>query len=782
VAQMLREGRAGTPFGDAVDPVIARTWGLLDQVGDGLRDQGIRNEQQFAAAMTPPAAPEAASASLVGEIRAMLAPYLDAIRAGTDDPAMRGMATAALRGVTGWPEARAAGMVEQVIAAIRQAPDALDGLDDMLARAMDGDGPMFAMGGDDGKPKKAKSKAAEIKAIEDELEDLRKFADLSEGELRGIANDVATKIVGSPAGKVINPFRDDPLGLLNKGPRQVSGPLQKRTLTMPDEMIEDFLDSDSERIARFYARSMAPDIATVREFGDLELSETKRKIQEEANLLKSRALVNAGLTEEAFANLVQTAEAARTLRRSGRSGEVTPEMAEAIKKVESIEGQNKAIQEVAERDMKDLQAMSDRLRHNYKLPDDPTATIPKLARRAKQINVFRLMGGVVLSSVTDLARPIMTQGIGATLDGTVKALSNLKAARGLREEVKLAGTALDMVLDTRAHGIADIMDDFGGYSRFDRALNAVQANYGLTSLMSPWNAALKQWAGVIVQTRILQEARDLAGGATFGRNRLLRVAQSGLDPELMQRIWTQFQQHGEIDGKVMLPNTEKWTDRPARDAYRAAIVHEVDRTIITPGQEKPLWLSTQLGSVMGQFKSFGVVSVQRTMIAGLQQRDAGVVAGALLSVGLGVMVEYLKTIAHGKELPKTREQLIYAGFGNSGLAGWLYDADHLMYRASRGNIGLQNLVGAKAPISRYRSQSVVDALAGPTFGAAGDVLQAFGAAASGDVRQSDLRALRRLLPYQNLFYLSRGIRALEDNIIEQFNLPKTKPRAFQALE
>jgi hypothetical protein len=62
------------------------------------------------------------------------------------------------------------------------------------------------------------------------------------------------------------------------------------------------------------------------------------------------------------------------------------------------------------------------------------------------------------------------------------------------------------------------------------------------------------------------------------------------------------------------------------------------------------------------------------------------------------------------------------------------------------------------------------------------VFQAFGGAMTGDMRQSDLRAMRRLVPYQNLFYLGGLLRKVEDEIVENFNLPKAKPRPGHALQ
>jgi hypothetical protein len=52
------------------------------------------------------------------------------------------------------------------------------------------------------------------------------------------------------------------------------------------------------------------------------------------------------------------------------------------------------------------------------------------------------------------------------------------------------------------------------------------------------------------------------------------------------------------------------------------------------------------------------------------------------------------------------------------------------------------------------------------------VLTAAGGAALRDVSQGDVRAMRRLMPYQNLFWISRMLRAGEDQMIEAMGVPQ----------
>src|SRR5690606_20424804 len=121
-----------------------------------------------------------------------------------------------------------------------------------------------------------------------------------------------------------------------------------------------------------------------------------------------------------------------------------------------------------------------------------------------------------------------------------------------------------------------------------------------------------------------------------------KLAAAGINADLAQRITAQFSKHGDTQSGVLLAKAAAWDDRLAREAFRSAVVRDVDRIIVTPGQDKPLWMSTELGKTIGQFKSFSVSSMQRTMLAGIQQRDAATLNGTLLMLALGAATSALQ--------------------------------------------------------------------------------------------------------------------------------------------
>lgn len=556
-----------------------------------------------------------------------------------------------------------------------------------------------------------------------EVDNIAEFANLSRAEIRDAASNTVDSIMGVAEGRMMFEL-----------PASVRGPLKARTLRIKDELIEEFLERDIETIARFYTRSMGPDIEMVRAFGDLEMKDAMSRIAEEAAELTRKE----GITPKESARIVQAAKNAQN----------------------------------------DLMAMADRLRGTYAIPEDPTKFLPTLGRVVRSLNYMRLLGGMTISAIPDTFRAMQVHGVTSYFgDGLRPLISNLEAVKLAGAEVKLAGTALDMVLDTRAMAIADVMDDFGRYSKFERGIQAAQSNFGVVSLMAPWNAAMKQWVGMMTMTNVLRASQRVADG-TAGKDLIEKLARSNIDEPTAKKIAALFREHGKDSDGVLLPNTAAWDTaapgvRKALDGLRGAIALDVDRTIVTPGQDKPLWFSTQVGRIVSQFKGFGFASAQRVLLANLQQRDAGVLMGSLMMIAMGGIAEKVRSIANQKEGPKTPAEWVANAVERSGLTAYLFDINHFTERFTGGAVGIAALTGGK-PMSRYAARNWADAIAGPTGGLIKDIAGATSGASQtlfhGErVNESDIRALRRALPYQNLFYFSWLFQQMQKSAAEGLN-------------
>lgn len=539
------------------------------------------------------------------------------------------------------------------------------------------------------------------------------FADLLPGEIASIVDETIDTILGHAEGRI-------PYDIV-AGPR---GALKDRMLKISTAKIHDFVENDIETVLHSQMRTMSADIELAKKFGSVDLKEEIAKVNDEANAKIAKA--------------------------------ETPKERQRLEK--------------ARKDaIRDIEGIRDRLRGTYALPSNPDSLVLRAGRVARNLNYLRLLGGMTVSAIPDMAKVVFTHGLVSTFrDGFVPMIRNFKAFRAAAEEVKLAGTALDMVLDSRTMAMADIMDDFGRHSKFERGLKSLSTKFGVVSLMAPWNASMKQFAGLVTMTNILKAAERVSKGQAI-KGDVRKLAAAGINEDLAQRITKQFADHGTDQSGVLIAGGINWTDRQALEAFRAAVVRDVDRIVVTPGQDKPLWMSTELGKAVGQFKSFGVSSMQKTMLAGIQQRDAAVLNGTLMTLGLGAMVYWLKQTNAGQ--PVSDDPAVWAveALDKSGLTGWLMEVNNIAEKASRGRVGLSALTGKQ--VSRYATRNVTGAFLGPTADAVSDIFQVSGSIFAGDTTKSDLHKVRQLLPMQNLFYIRSLLNQVEEATGDTLGLP-----------
>jgi hypothetical protein len=566
--------------------------------------------------------------------------------------------------------------------------------------------------------------AAWLRKERDDADPESSLAARTDDDISERADEIIDRIIGTPDGRL--PY-DANKGRESRSKRPgLRGPLLAREFNIPDEMIEDFLENDIEFLSRVYTRTMAPDVEIAKRFGSVDMTDQMDEIRAHYAVLSEKAK--------------------------------TPKERDRINKKKN-------------NDIRDISGVRDRLRGTYAIPENPEAMAFRIPAVIRSVNFLRLLGGMTVSAIPDMARPVMVNGmLGTFRDGLVPLFRDFKAVKLAAEEVKMAGTALDMVLDSRTMQLADIADNFGRLSKFERGIQAATNNFGIVSLMAPWNAAAKQLTGIVTMTRMLRDMDALAKGKATTKQ-IERLAAGGISETNARRIAEQFKKHGEKRGGVWLAQTAEWDEgtTEAAEAFRVALARDVDRTVVTPGQERPLFMSKPMGQTILQFKSFAVSSMQRTLIAGLQQRDMGVLSGAALTVGLGGMVHIIKQKLAGRDVPLNTDddlkQFLVNAVDRSGTVGYLMDVNGMMEKVTRGGLGLARLTGK--PISRYAQRNVAGALLGPTANALEDFARIAGVATTGDIKQSDVRAIRRTLPYQNIFYLRNTIFDPAQAAIEQ---------------
>jgi len=531
-------------------------------------------------------------------------------------------------------------------------------------------------------------------------------AALTDLEIKHIAEDITNNIMGIAAGRV--PYEIIP---------NVRGPLKERTFNIPDRLIEDFLESDIDIVARQYKRTMAPDVELTRLYGKADMEQELEDIA------------------SSYTELIDKAKTEK-------------ERTQLTRKLEQ--------------DQIDISAMRDRLRGSYRTPEDPNSFFVRAGRVLRDVNFVRMLGGMTLSAIPDLARPIAVNGLRPVSRGLMTLATSPKRFGMAKDEVRRAAVGLDMVLNGRAASMAELTDIYNKGTQFERGLRQMSDAFGKMTLMSQWNTALKTFSGVITQDRILAGVVKLSEGKA-SKSMITRLAASGIGVPQAKAIAKQFQKHGDT-GSLNLSNGHLWDNHEALEVFRAAVLKDVDRTIVTPGLgEKPLWTSSETGKLIFQFKTFAASAHNKILVADLQYRDAEALNGFLLSVAFGTAAYGAKEFVAGREISSDPKKLIVESLDRSGVFGYFWDANNIVEKMTRGEVGVNKAIGAP-PMSRYASRNIMGALLGPSAGTIEDLNAVTGAIAQGEFTESDLRRVRKLLPGQNLFYIRQLLNTLEKDI------------------
>lgn len=492
-----------------------------------------------------------------------------------------------------------------------------------------------------------------------------------------------------------------------------AGVFKERVFNIPDNLVEEFLENDIEMLANSYARSTAIDIEMMRRYGTTSLDGFKTEIANDYTALQVKAK--------------NEAERVKLGKQSAR-------------------------------DQDRLQAMYDRIRGVYNIPDPDNPWV-RAGRVARNLNYMRFMGGVVAASIPDVARIFMAEGFGRTFSkGLIPLVSNLRAFKMSAKEARQYGVGAELLLQGRSKVISDIDDYVTPSTRFERGVQSMTDKFGRINLMDYWTTSVKQLHAVTMQNSIID---DLLKGIIDPR--LKRLGITDADAQLMGE---QLRKHADKSEGVWLSNARNWDDPDLERKWGAMIAKESRRVIVEPGEEKPLFMSSELGKTIFQFKSFMFASTQRMTIATLQGQDRNAVGGVLTLISLGMLSYAFKQWDADRELSDDPKAWIAEGIDRSGALGSIMEINNTLEKLSNNGIGLRPVLGIEAAASRFVSRSMSENILGPTFGSLLDTsLRVTNAGLTpGDWTEADTRAIRRLIPYQNLSFIRQGLDRIEEEV------------------
>jgi hypothetical protein len=512
----------------------------------------------------------------------------------------------------------------------------------------------------------------------------------------------------------------------------VKGIFKKRQIWVSsEEVIEDFLINDIDTVLRIYVDAAAVDIELTRKFGDVGMTKQIAEIKKEAademakNLAKVAALKNDDPTKPALKLAAQET--------------------------------NKKLAKQLESNLEDLEGGRDILRGVYGVPDDPYSLSSRAARIAMEFNNLTMLGGATISSIPDMGRIIMVNGMEHAFPVLKALIKDWKTFKMSPSEAKLAGTAWDMQLQTRVLAMVGSGTLPRRFTRFERGMGKVTNAFFLANLLSPWNAFIKGVDGIAVAHRIV----SVAISKNPSKADIAKLRRAGITPEQQEGIATMFKKHGKTvsgrmwggDYSARMPNSHLWKEDPnAQRALQAAVHNDVDTTILTPkAGDQPLFVHKTWGRLFTQYKSFLFTSATRVAVPGMQMRDAAQLHGLMMMIFIGGVVGMLKDKMAGREGPQNVREFLIEGIDRSGVTGLLFFVNNALETFTDNNLGLRPAFGVGVPYSSSPGWKIGTAF-GPSGSTASRLSGIISDIISGDVDYRTGREVGRLIPGQNLPY------------------------------
>jgi hypothetical protein len=485
-----------------------------------------------------------------------------------------------------------------------------------------------------------------------------------------------------------------------------------RKFKIPDRLVEDFLENDVEVLLRHHTRSMGMDIEMTRRFGDISMAKPLDDI-----VTDYQKLIN------------ETTDL----------------------------GKRRELKKSMESDINDLKGLRDRLRGTYGASKDPHALSSRFVRGMKSFNVLVGMGGAVLSSVPDIGRTVMVEGFQNVFRHGLQDMFKTVPQRlnqMLKKELDSASVSADAILGLRAMQFGDIGDTFGSRFTWERKLNQSTGVFFMLNGLNWWNQVMKEFAGGVIMFRMTDAIMTPWGRLSKTDKRKLLA--SGISEFDSERMRTLIRQHGHQENGKWYPNTDFWRsvgDDVLVRKFRNALNQSVDRTIVTPGAgDRALWTSTELGSLMTQFKGYGQGAMVRVLTSGLQEKDSAFWQGAIILVSMGFLVNELKKKQYGIEKEESFDERLINAVDRSGVLGWFTDANNSLEKISDYKFGARPFFTDEGP-TPVPAGAKIGSIFGPS---SSNILTAGGFSQdllSGQLNQRSFDSLRFITPGGNLPYL-----------------------------
>lgn len=558
------------------------------------------------------------------------------------------------------------------------------------------------------------------------------FMDFNDDRIRKLVDGIIDNILNTPRGSY------------NKGIYRVIGEamvFHERELDIDDLLIEDYLENDIQSVISRYTHSAGFHVEKAKTFG-------------------------AG---------VDPIETITSTVRRDYEPIIDEARAKAVKQGKDPEEAAKALVEIQEKDIRDLVRTLAQLEGIHGLPDDPYHPGYRFGKALRDLNFVTDLGSITVAALPDVGRPVIVQGMGPYMRVIKQFAENPEFFKLTRNEARVMGIAMESINNQRINALRGNIDELLEQNWLEKKFETTSRLFARGTGINLWNDTFKHISSALVQDYISLSARAIRAG-TADERQIKEMARLGFSWESMNKIAAQVDEFGEnIDGTIV-PMVSNWSNKDLRMMVQGIVATEVDNIIVTPTlAEMPQSLSHPMVKLLLQFKSFAISAHSKILAQGagrLANGDKHMVSFFVTSMALGWATLNIKSFLSGKKLPENEWDLAYEVIDQTGMLGWINEPVQLVAKGTEGDISPSALWNEDAQeLTKYRYRNLGD-WAGPSAGLAVDALSmadAVRAYLKGElVEEKDVRAIRRMMPFQNVWYLRWLFNIIEDEAVEKF--------------
>jgi len=370
-------------------------------------------------------------------------------------------------------------------------------------------------------------------------------------------------------------------------------------------------------------------------------------------------------------------------------------------------------------------------------------------RSINQYNVIRLYGSIVISAVGDPLASVIKNGLPRTvMHGWLSGVKQFvtRTSKLKQQDYRNALTAIQNEIDDLQAFMMNPDLTPHGTGPIER-VGQIGGNLSMkVTGMTAWNQIWQRASHRLAEYNILSYARNpTPRGVSY-------LKEIGIDEDAVKAILKMQEKYGvEVRG-THISNSHMWSDRQAADIFNNAIRVEVHKSpIITEVLDMPRFFQrSEMRKSMALGKGFSFAAINKITISALSRHDSQAIQGIVFMTMAGMVVQLLQDKAAGRISNYTAKEWLIRGLDKSGVGSMLLDPAFQVQRA----ISSKEQFGGQAWINEP-----TDYILGPSASIINPIYRAIVSKMAGKpVDAKTWNQLKLLIPYQNIWWLKKGIR------------------------